>query len=108
METLRSHNDSESQIFASMPNPNDAQQGAQQAPNDGEQLMRDMQFASAIEPILIESQGERVADSTLANLLEYIKENPDQREEILQGAQNGEIPYIGSDGQLYYEGSSDI
>ena len=103
METLRSYNDSESQIFASMPNPNDAQQ-AQQAPNDGQQMMGDMQFASAIEPLLIESQGEQEADSTLNNLLEYVKENPDEREEILQNAQNGNVPYFGSDGQLYYDG----
>ena len=85
-----------------MPNPNDAP--AQQAPNDGQQMMGDMQFASAIEPILVENQGQQEAGLTLSTLLEYIKENPDQREEILQNAQSGEIPYFGSDGQLYYEG----
>ena len=102
MEILRSHNDSEAQIFASMPTPND--ESTQQAPNAGQQMMGDMQFANAIEPILIENQGEQEADSTLAGLLEHIKENPDDKEEILQNTQNGNIPYFGSDGQLYYEG----
>ena len=106
MEILRSHNDSEAQIFASMPTPND--ESTQQAPNEGQQMMGDMQFANAIEPILIESQGERIADMTLANLLDYVKENPDQREEILQNAQNGNIPYIGSNGSLNYRESDDI
>mgnify|MGYP003646363453 CR=1 FL=1 len=91
MEALRSHNDSESQIFASMPNPND--ETAQQAPNDGQQMMGDMQFAQAIEPILIESQGQQEADLTLSSLLD-----------ILQNTQSGNIPYFGADGQLYYEG----
>ena len=91
-----------------MPNTNDAQQGAQQAPNAGQQMMGDMQFAQTIEPILIESQGQQEADLTLSKLLDYVKENPDQRENILQNTQSGEIPYIGTDGQLYYEGSSDI
>lgn len=102
MEILRSHNDSEAQIFASMPTPND--ESTQQAPNAGQQMMGDMQFASAIKPILIESQGKQEADMTLASLLEYIKENPDDKEEILQNTQSGNIPYFGSDGQLYYEG----
>jgi hypothetical protein len=85
-----------------MPTPND--ESTQQAPNAGQQMMGDMQFANAIEPILIENQGEQEADSTLAGLLEHIKENPDDKEEILQNTQNGNIPYFGSDGQLYYEG----
>lgn len=102
MEVLRRYNDSEAQIFASMPNSNDG--STQQAPNAGQQMMGDMQFARAIEPILIESQGKQEADMTLASLLEYIKENPDDKEEILQNTQSGNIPYFGSDGQLYYEG----
>jgi hypothetical protein len=66
--------------------------------------MGDMQFAQKIEPILIESQGQQEADLTLSSLLDYVKENPDQREEILQNTQSGNIPYFGADGQLYYEG----
>jgi len=99
IEILRNFNDEQAQLIASGGAINS------QAPEDdpNQQLMLDMQFMNTINPILVERHGEEAAEIELSALLDYIKQFPNEREEILKNAMNGKIPYISSMGNLLYE-----
>tara|TARA_X000001036_G_scaffold28804_1_gene23803 strand:+ start:17645 stop:19468 length:1824 start_codon:yes stop_codon:yes gene_type:complete len=94
MQTLVDFNDSQAQIRASGGAIEDPQPTNNSVNN--EDMMDDLSLLKKLEAVEKE-EGDSF------DVLEYVKANPDRRAEVIANLDQGRSPYLGGDGQLYFD-----